>query len=104
MNIDNDAPLFSVEGKCSNCCVLSREFRDKLMLTVQELFKACKLWISYIFLDLNLENISRTHLQELFGSFPSPEAGGDRIQDAYTSDEEYQIYEQDSDGHFSDEN
>ncbi|KAK9947270.1 hypothetical protein M0R45_002904 [Rubus argutus] len=53
---------------------------------------------------LNMENISRTHLQELFGSFPSPEAGGDRIQDAYTSDEEYQIYEQDSDGNFSDEN
>ncbi|XP_061989471.1 transcription factor tau subunit sfc1-like isoform X2 [Rosa rugosa] len=53
---------------------------------------------------LNMENISRTHLQELFGSFPSPEAGGNRIQDAYTSDEEYQIYEQDSDGNFSDEN
>ncbi|ONH95300.1 hypothetical protein PRUPE_7G062100 [Prunus persica] len=53
---------------------------------------------------LNMENISRTHLQELFGSFPSPEAGGDRIQAAYTSDEEYQIYEQDSDDNFSDEN
>ncbi|KAL6221467.1 hypothetical protein ACLB2K_009218 [Fragaria x ananassa] len=53
---------------------------------------------------LNMDNISRTHLQELFGSFPSPEARGDRIQDAYTSDEEYQIYEQDSDGNFSDEN
>ena len=44
------------------------------------------------------------YVQELFGSFPSPEAGGDRIQDAYTSDEEYQIYEQDSDDNFSDEN
>ncbi|CAL8169704.1 unnamed protein product [Prunus armeniaca] len=53
---------------------------------------------------LNMENISRTHLQELFGSFPSPEAGGDRIQAAYTSDEEYQIYEQDSDDNFSEEN
>ncbi|PQM42286.1 general transcription factor 3C polypeptide 5-like [Prunus yedoensis var. nudiflora] len=53
---------------------------------------------------LNMENISRTHLQELFGSFPSPEAGGDRIQAAYTSDEEYQIYEQDSDDNFPDEN
>ncbi|KAL6192291.1 hypothetical protein ACLB2K_033382 [Fragaria x ananassa] len=53
---------------------------------------------------LNMENISRTQLQELFGSFPPPEAGDDNIQDAYTSDEEYQIYEQDSDGNFSDEN
>ncbi|XP_050376747.1 uncharacterized protein LOC126791048 isoform X1 [Argentina anserina] len=53
---------------------------------------------------LNMENISRAHLQELFGSFPSPEAGGDIIQDAFTSDEEYQIYEQDSDDNFSDEN
>ena len=51
-----------------------------------------------------MENISRTHLQELFGSFPPPEAGVDNIQNAYTSDEEYQIYEQDSDGNFSDEN
>ncbi|KAM1201096.1 hypothetical protein FF1_017406 [Malus domestica] len=56
---------------------------------------------------MNMENISRTHLQELFGSFPSSEAGGDRIQQdvaaTHTSDEEYQIYEQESDGNFSDE-
>lgn len=58
-------------------------------------------------LDMNMENISRTHLQELFGSFPSSEAGGDGIQQdvaaTHTSDEEYQIYEQESDGNFSDE-
>ncbi|XP_024024632.1 general transcription factor 3C polypeptide 5 isoform X2 [Morus notabilis] len=52
---------------------------------------------------LNMESVSRTHLQELFGSFPSTEAGGDKIQNADTSDEEYQIFEQDSDGNFSDE-
>ncbi|XP_048439763.1 general transcription factor 3C polypeptide 5 isoform X2 [Pyrus x bretschneideri] len=56
---------------------------------------------------MNMENISRTHLQELFGSFPSSEAGGDGIQQdvaaTHTSDEEYQIYEQESDGNFSDE-
>lgn len=50
-----------------------------------------------------MESVSRTHLQELFGSFPSTEAGGDKIQNADTSDEEYQIFEQDSDGNFSDE-
>lgn len=58
---------------------------------------------------MNMKNISRTHLQKLCGSFPSSEAGSDRIQEdaaaaAYTSDEEYQIYEQKSDGNFSEEN
>ncbi|XP_062170163.1 uncharacterized protein LOC133875905 [Alnus glutinosa] len=52
---------------------------------------------------LNMENISRTHLQELFDSFPSTEAGADDIRDANTSDEEYQIYEPDSDGNYSDD-
>ncbi|GMN36123.1 hypothetical protein TIFTF001_005773 [Ficus carica] len=43
--------------------------------------------------------------EELFGSFPSSEAGGDaeKIQNAETSDEEYQIFEQDSEGNLSDE-
>ncbi|KAL5544199.1 hypothetical protein UlMin_007983, partial [Ulmus minor] len=53
---------------------------------------------------LNMESISRTHLQELFGSFPSIEGGTDKPQDAGTSDEEYQIFEQDSDENFSDDN
>ncbi|PON71816.1 IIIC transcription factor [Parasponia andersonii] len=53
-------------------------------------------------LYLNMESISRTHLQELFGSFPST-GGGDKVQNADISDEEYQILEQDSDGNFSDE-
>lgn len=53
--------------------------------------------------DLNVESISRTHLQELFGSFPSAEAGGDQTLEAGISDEEYQIFEQDSDGNFSNE-
>lgn len=51
---------------------------------------------------MNIENISRTHLQELFGSFPSSEYDGDKAQDN-ASDEEYQIYEQDSDDNCSDE-
>lgn len=49
-----------------------------------------------------MENISRTHLQELFDSFPSTEAGADDTRVANTSDEEYQIYEPDSDGNYSD--
>ncbi|XP_015901601.2 uncharacterized protein LOC107434631 isoform X1 [Ziziphus jujuba] len=52
---------------------------------------------------LNVESISRVHLQELFGSFPSTEPGGDRTQEADISDEEYEIFEQDSDGEFSNE-
>jgi len=50
-----------------------------------------------------MENISRTHLQELFDSFPSTEAGDNNINDANSSDEEYQIYEPDSDGNYSDD-
>nr|XP_023871990.1 general transcription factor 3C polypeptide 5-like isoform X1 [Quercus suber] len=52
---------------------------------------------------LNMENISRTHLQELFDSFPSTEAGDNNINGANSSDEEYQIYEPDSDGNYSDD-
>ncbi|GMY16885.1 general transcription factor 3C polypeptide 5-like [Fagus crenata] len=40
---------------------------------------------------------------ELFDSFPSTEAGGNNIHDANTSDEEYQIYEHNSDGNYSDD-
>ncbi|XP_028068226.1 general transcription factor 3C polypeptide 5-like isoform X3 [Camellia sinensis] len=50
------------------------------------------------------ENISKNYLQELFGSFPSGEVGGGhRLQDADNSDGEYQIYEQYSDGNYSNE-
>ncbi|XP_010248067.1 PREDICTED: anaphase-promoting complex subunit 15-like, partial [Nelumbo nucifera] len=54
----------------------------------------------------NGENISKNYLQELFGSFPSAEAGRSKGQDADISDGEYQIYEQDSgdnDDHFDDD-
>ncbi|KAG6732938.1 hypothetical protein I3843_01G194500 [Carya illinoinensis] len=53
---------------------------------------------------LNVENISATHLQEIFDSFPSTEAGGDNTHDANVSDEEYEIYEPDSDDGYSDDN
>ncbi|XP_061346059.1 uncharacterized protein LOC133291756 isoform X2 [Gastrolobium bilobum] len=49
-----------------------------------------------------MENISRTHLQELFGSFPSNEINGDNAQ-VNASDEEYHVYEEDSDDNCSDE-
>ncbi|KAI9126464.1 hypothetical protein K1719_002060 [Acacia pycnantha] len=51
---------------------------------------------------MNAENISRTHLQELFDSFPSSGYDDDRAEEN-VSDEEYQIYEQDSDDSYSDE-
>lgn len=51
-----------------------------------------------------MENISRTHLQELFDSFPSNEARDDKLHNVNMSDEEYQIYEPDSDGNYSDDN
>lgn len=48
--------------------------------------------------DLSMEDISRTHLQELFGSFPSLDEDGEKMMDdGDGSDEEYQIYEQDTD-------
>ena len=49
-----------------------------------------------------MENISRTHLQELFGSFPSNELDNDHGQEN-GSDDEYQIYEDDTEGNYSDE-
>lgn len=51
-----------------------------------------------------MENISTTHLQEIFDSFPSTEAGGDNTHNANVSDEEYEIYEPDSDDCYSDDN
>lgn len=54
-------------------------------------------------LDLNTENISRDYLQGLFGSFSFTKAGGGEVQDPDTSDGEYQIYEQDSLGDYSDD-
>ncbi|XVF10125.1 hypothetical protein REPUB_Repub07fG0156000 [Reevesia pubescens] len=52
---------------------------------------------------IDMENNSRTYLQELFGSFPSTVHGADAIQAADTSDGEYQIYEQFSDDNYSDD-
>ncbi|GAV67150.1 Tau95 domain-containing protein [Cephalotus follicularis] len=53
---------------------------------------------------LDLETNSRTYLQEIFGAFPSNEAGGAQTRDVVdTSDEEYQIYERDSDENYSDD-
>uniref|UniRef100_F6HB40 S1-like domain-containing protein n=1 Tax=Vitis vinifera TaxID=29760 RepID=F6HB40_VITVI len=52
---------------------------------------------------LDAENISRDYLQGLFGSFSFTKAGGGEVQDADTSDGEYQIYEQDSLGEYSDD-
>lgn len=58
---------------------------------------------SIYILDLDAENISRDYLQGLFGSFSFTKAGGGEVQDADTSDGEYQIYEQDSLGEYSDD-
>lgn len=49
-----------------------------------------------------MENISRSHLQELFVSFPPNEVGIDKAHED-CSDEEYPIYEEDSDDNYSDE-
>ncbi|XP_047938581.1 general transcription factor 3C polypeptide 5 [Salvia hispanica] len=46
------------------------------------------------------DNISKDYLQDLFGSFPFGSAGGNEMQDD-PYDEEYQIYDQDSDGNLS---
>ena len=51
--------------------------------------------------DTDNDNISKNYLQELFGSFPFGEAGGHEVEDA--EDGEYQIYEQYSDGNYSDD-
>ncbi|KAM7279591.1 hypothetical protein ACFE04_006725 [Oxalis oulophora] len=55
------------------------------------------------FIDPDPEDNSRTYLQELFGGFPFKEAGGNKIQDANDSEEEYQIYEPESNGSDSDD-
>ncbi|KAK0606522.1 hypothetical protein LWI29_000121 [Acer saccharum] len=52
---------------------------------------------------MDLENNSRTYLQELFDSFPSSEVGAAKMQDDEISDGEYQIFEQDSDGSYFDD-
>ncbi|KAL0345957.1 UNVERIFIED_CONTAM: hypothetical protein Sradi_4427000, partial [Sesamum radiatum] len=49
------------------------------------------------------ENISKDYLQDLFGSFPFGAAGGDEMQDTDLQDDGYQIYEQYSDGDYSDD-
>lgn len=53
--------------------------------------------------DAYQENVSKNYLQELFCSFPFSEAVGNEIQDVENSDEEYQIFEELSDGNHSDE-
>ncbi|XP_020978509.1 transcription factor tau subunit sfc1 isoform X2 [Arachis ipaensis] len=52
--------------------------------------------------NLSMENLSRTHLQDLFVSFPSNENDNNKAQEI-GSDEEYQIYQEDSDKNNSDE-
>lgn len=47
------------------------------------------------------DNISRNYLQDLFGSFPLSETGGPELQE--NSDGEFQIYDQYSDGNYSDD-
>ncbi|KAF7132871.1 hypothetical protein RHSIM_Rhsim09G0003800 [Rhododendron simsii] len=49
------------------------------------------------------DNISKNYLQELFGSFPFGGVDGHGLQDADNSDGEYPIYEQFSEGNFSDD-
>jgi general transcription factor 3C polypeptide 5 (transcription factor C subunit 1) len=53
--------------------------------------------------DTDHDNISRSYLQDLFGSFPFNGAGQDELGEANDSDGEYQIYEQYSDGNYSDD-
>ncbi|KAJ4839142.1 hypothetical protein Tsubulata_008306 [Turnera subulata] len=52
---------------------------------------------------VNIENNSRNRLQELFGSFASMDPGGDKLQDDDSSDGEYEIYEQDIDETYPDD-
>ncbi|KAL4313916.1 hypothetical protein AHAS_Ahas15G0032900 [Arachis hypogaea] len=51
--------------------------------------------------NLSMENLSRTHLQDLFVSFPYDENDNNKAQEI-GSDEEYQIYQEDSDKNNSD--
>ncbi|GMH29693.1 hypothetical protein Nepgr_031536 [Nepenthes gracilis] len=48
-------------------------------------------------------NISRSYLQELFGSFPMADSGASHLSKDADSHGEYQIYEQDSDDNNSDD-
>ncbi|XP_065860853.1 uncharacterized protein [Euphorbia lathyris] len=50
-----------------------------------------------------MENNSRSYLQDLFDSFPSPDAGDGKKQDVDSSDGEYHIYEQDDDEDYPDD-
>ncbi|KAK6126989.1 hypothetical protein DH2020_039269 [Rehmannia glutinosa] len=52
--------------------------------------------------DIDHENISKDYLQELFGSFPFGADGGNEMQNPDPYDGEFQIYEQFSDGNYSD--
>ncbi|XP_074309189.1 uncharacterized protein LOC141643783 [Silene latifolia] len=52
--------------------------------------------------NLGAENISKSYLQELFGSFPTAEGAPNQLH-GVDSEAEYQIYEQDSDGNNSDD-
>lgn len=52
-------------------------------------------------IDIENENISKGYLQDLFGSFPFGSDGGNGMQDLDPYDEEYHIYDQDSDENFS---
>lgn len=51
----------------------------------------------------NEDNISKSYLQDLFGSFPYNNGGGNEFQDGENSDGEYHIYDQDSDENYSDD-
>ncbi|KAL7134463.1 hypothetical protein ABFS83_11G028700 [Erythranthe nasuta] len=51
----------------------------------------------------NQESISKGYLQELFGSFPFGGGGGGEVQDVDPDDGEFQIYEQNSDDNYSDD-
>ncbi|KAL6534758.1 hypothetical protein OROGR_013433 [Orobanche gracilis] len=53
--------------------------------------------------DIDHENISKDYLQNLFGSFPFGSTGGGEMQDNDPHDGGYEIYEQYSDGNYSDD-
>lgn len=80
--------------------MLSVKFSFKLMLSRTKIVLN-HVKIPICFSDAVRENISKNYLQELFGSFPFSEAGGFELPGAANSDEEYQIYEQYSDGNYS---
>lgn len=60
--------------------------------------------VSFTRMDLDMENTSTSYLQQLLGSFPSMDTNGDKKQDGgESSDGEYQIYEQDDDENYLDD-